>query len=149
MGPAFRHIPLNSSEQDIHSEMLDRISDQVNAISEELSVAPETAISPVKEFCKERGVTEEVIPFLKEEKDDEGNESQSSTSENGNNSTMGNTQPFKRYVLIERLNGNAAHVMHVWGPTMTDPIIPVRRVADDQNQRTSDTHSCQVKNGFQ
>ena len=143
MNPVLRHIPLNSSEHNVHSEMADTISDRVNAISEKLDIAPKIAIPSAKASSTEEGIPREIMPVLKERKDDERNESELCASENGNNTTS-NSQSFKRYVLIKRLNANAAHVMHVWGPTMKDSIIPVRRVADGQNQKTSGTHSYQV-----
>ena len=52
----------------------------------------------------------------------------------------------KRYVLSQRVNSNAANVLHVWGAIMKDPVIPVRRVADGNNQTSNKqtTDSSQV-----
>jgi len=148
VNPAFCHIPAVSSIHDSHSEMVDEVSDQAIAISEKLNRTPKTTTSSVEALSVEKSITEEISPIFKERKDDERNDPELSSSRNESSSIRASTQSFKRYVLIKRLNANAAHVMHVWGPTMKDPIIPVRRVADDQNQKASNTHSYQVKKIF-
>ena len=130
------------------------ISDRVDSISEKLDIVQKIPLEV--NIPKEKSpVLSEGTDFIAEESGIHSSESYDDCSENNNsslascssencNNSSTSTQPFKRYVLIERLNANTAHFMHVWGPNLKNPVIPVRRVADDPSQKAAETRSSQV-----
>lgn len=61
-----------------------------------------------------------------------------SRNKSENTTSISKNQPAKRYVLINRLDGNSTQTIHVWGPKLNDQTtIPARVVADNGNSKST------------
>jgi len=61
-----------------------------------------------------------------------------SRNKSENTTSISKNQPAKRYVLINRLDGNSTQTIHVWGPKLNDETtIPARVVADNGNSKST------------